>query len=83
MANEITIQVIGKSATGKTTIAQEIVDILRFHRFNVEWDVSPDHHGEDYARKQHTDQECRLNAIRLKEPKITVKEVQAIHKITP
>jgi len=77
MTTEITIQVIAKSNTGKTTISQEIVDLLRELKFNVEWDISPDHSTEYSPRRLPSDQLDRLNAIRQKEPKIIIKEVQA------
>lgn len=81
MENEIIIQVIGRAATGKSALSQEIVDLLRGLRFNVEWDTSPDKHDENGARKQPSTQNERLDKIRQKEPKIIVKEVQAIRKL--
>lgn len=80
MENQITIQVIGKSNTGKTTLSQEIVDLLRTLKFNVEWDATPDHYSESGARRNSLDQRSRLESIRLKEPKIIVKEVNHIEK---
>jgi uridine kinase len=80
MNNQITIQIIGKSNTGKTTIAQEIVDLLRTHKFNVEWDTTPDNYSENGARRDTINQRSRLDSARLKEPKITVKEINYIEK---
>jgi uridine kinase len=78
MENTIEIRVVGKAMTGKTGIAQEIVDALRQLNFNVEWDVSPDYHYEAKARKVDEERVNRLTKIRSNEPKIIVKEVQAI-----
>jgi len=80
MENQITIQVIGKSNTGKTALSQEIVDLLRTLKFNVEWDATPDHSSENGPRRNILDQRSRLEAIRSKEPKIVVKEVNHIEK---
>jgi uridine kinase len=80
MENQITIQVIGKSNTGKTTISQEIVDLLRTLKFNVEWDATPDHSSENGPRRNTLDQRSRLESVRLNEPKIVVKEVNHIEK---
>jgi uridine kinase len=81
MENQITIQIIGKSNTGKTTIAQEIVDLLRTQKFNVEWNTKPDSNSENGARRNSLDQRQRLDSARLKEPKIIVEELNAITKL--
>jgi uridine kinase len=81
MDNTIEIRVVGRAMSGKTSIAQEIVDALRQLNFNVEWDVSPDYHYEGKARKEGGDRLDRLAKTRNNEPKIIVKEIQAAREI--
>jgi len=74
--NGIQIQIIGAFGSGKTRIAQEIVDALRERGLAVKWDVSPDHKTEADAR---IDGANRLNALETIADKSTVivKEIQA------
>jgi len=74
--NGIQIQIIGAFGSGKTRIAQEIVDTLREKGLAVKWDVSPDHKTEADARIDGSD---RLNALENVADKSTVivKEIQA------
>jgi ABC-type dipeptide/oligopeptide/nickel transport system ATPase component len=82
MKNIIEIKVIGHSGSGKSTIAQEVVDALRGLNFNVKWEVPSDFDDELDARKiDQVDIENRLNAVRLKEPEIIVGEVQAAREL--
>jgi len=60
MEKKIEIKIMGPIGTGKTTIAQEIVDVLRDKGFDVKWDVSPDYKREDEARKDGME---RLDAL--------------------
>lgn len=72
----IQIQIIGPFGSGKTRVAQEIVDTLREKGLAVKWDVTPDHKSESEARLTGTD---RLNALEKIADKSTiiVREVQA------
>lgn len=74
--NGIQIQIIGAVGSGKTRIAQEIVDTLREKGLAVKWDVTPDHKSETEARIDGAD---RLNALENIADKSTVivKEIQA------
>lgn len=78
MGKEIIIQVIGLSNTGKTAIFQEIVDILRRLNLNVEFDAKQDLHDENFGRRTQEQQLQVLDAIKLKDTKIIVKEVREI-----
>ena len=74
--NGIQIQIIGPFGSGKTRVAQEIVDALRSKGLAVKWDVSPDHINETDAR---IDGINRINALERISDKstIVVKEIQA------
>lgn len=75
MENEIQILVMGSIASGKSTIAQEIVSALRNQGFDVKWEVKPDYETEEQATKEGTERLNRLEAITNKAI-IVVKEVQ-------
>jgi len=51
MKNGIRIEISGLADTGKTIVAQEVVDALRKLGFAVKWDVTPDYDDEQDARK--------------------------------
>jgi molybdopterin-guanine dinucleotide biosynthesis protein len=74
--NGIQIQIIGAADSGKTRVAQEIVDTLRNKGLAVKWEVTPDFKTEAEARLEGID---RLNALENVSDKSTiiVKEVRA------
>jgi molybdopterin-guanine dinucleotide biosynthesis protein len=74
MENRIEIKVIGKAASGKTTISREIVDVLRKHGFDVEWNVKPDFQNENELRDRVQNHQFRLGVLHGKGTKIVVKE---------
>jgi adenylate kinase family enzyme len=76
MDNGIQIVIVGAAGTGKTTVAQEIVDTLRNLGFSVKWDVKPDHNTEQEARKEGIERLRSIESVSDKSP-IVVKEVQA------
>jgi Ni2+-binding GTPase involved in maturation of urease and hydrogenase len=73
--NGIQIQIIGALGSGKTRVAQEIVDTLREKGLAVKWDVSPDYQNESEARLTGVD---RINALESVSDKstIVVKEIE-------
>ena len=73
--NGLQIQIIGAFGSGKTRVAQEIVDTLREKGFAVKWDVSEEHKTESDARVTGAD---RLNALENIADKstIVVKEIE-------
>lgn len=78
MANTIEIIVKGEVLSGKSAIAQEVVDALRQLGFNVTWEVRSDFKDELDARKiDQVDVENRLSALRTIGTHIIVKEKQA------
>jgi uridine kinase len=76
--NGIQIQIIGAVGSGKTRVAQEIVDILREKGLAVKWDVSPDYKSEIDTRMDGNNRLQALESISNKST-IIVKEIQA-HK---
>ena len=74
MENGIQIVIMGPPASGKTTVAQEMVDKLRDLGFAVKWDVKPDYESESKARKAGLNRLNRLEAVMEKTP-IIVKEI--------
>jgi ABC-type oligopeptide transport system ATPase subunit len=77
---KVEIAIIGNANSGKTTIAQEIVELLRDVGFEVEWDVKPDYETEKDVKKD-VKKELIVLAERMKRVKalanktiITVKE---------
>lgn len=80
MDNTIEIRVVGKAASGKTTISREIVDVLRKHGFDVHWDVTPDFENETQLRNKAQNHEFRLGIIHGRGTKIVVKEVHHIQR---
>lgn len=73
--NGLQIQIIGAFGSGKTRIAQEVVDMLREKGFAVKWEVSKEDKSEAEARMSGSD---RLNALENIADKSTVvvKEVE-------
>ncbi len=67
--NGIQIQIIGALGSGKTRVAQEIVDTLREKGLAVKWDVTPDYKSESEARLSGVD---RLNALENVSDKSTI-----------
>ena len=80
MEKKIEIKIIGPIGAGKTTIAQEIVDMLRDKGFEVKWDVSPDYKKEEEARKDGMERLYALEKISERTP-ITVSEVDTKNDI--
>ncbi len=80
MEKKIEIKIMGPIGTGKTTIAQEIVDVLRDKGFDVKWDVSPDYKREDEARKDGMERLDALEKIAERTP-ITVSEINTKNDI--
>lgn len=75
MENGIQIVIMAAAGSGKTTIAQEVVDGLRNLGFAVKWDVKPDYKTEQEARKTGLERLERIEAISDKAT-IVVKEMQ-------
>ena len=73
--NGIQIQIIGAFGSGKTRIAQEIVDTLRDKGLAVKWEVAKEDKTEAQARMTGSD---RLNALENIADKstIVVKEIE-------
>ncbi len=80
MEKRIEIKIMGPVGAGKTTIAQEIVDVLRDKGFDVKWDVSPDYKREDEARKDGMERLDALEKIAERTP-ITVSEINTKNDI--
>ena len=80
--NEITINVVGYSATGKSTIQLLIADTLRSYGFNVNVNVTPDYKDEQDLRYYHKIYgEDILESIHKKIKQINVNEVRAQRSI--
>ena len=76
--NEIAINVIGYSATGKSTIQHLISKLLRDYGFNVIV-KSTDYDG--VASKTPEELNLRLSNVLKKNKSITINEVQAVKNI--
>lgn len=73
MENLVEIIVVGSVKSGKTNVAQEIVDNLRNLGFNVRWETKPKHSNEKDVRKEGLERLQQLEAITDK-TNIVVKE---------
>jgi tRNA uridine 5-carbamoylmethylation protein Kti12 len=80
MEKKIEIKIVGPIGIGKTTIAQEIVDMLRDRGFDVKWDVGPDYKKEDEVRKDGMERLNALESVSERTP-ITVSEVDTKNDI--
>lgn len=73
--NGLQIQIIGAFGSGKTRVAQEIVDALREKGFAVKWEVSKEDETESQARLSGLDRLKALENI-IDKSTIIVKEVE-------
>lgn len=69
MANKIKIKISGPVNSGKTTIAQKIVDLLRENGFDVNWVIDSEYNNEYEARKSGLN---LLNALESISDKTTI-----------
>lgn len=73
--NGLQIQIIGAFGSGKTRVAQEIVDALREKGFAVKWEVSKEDETESQARLSGLDRLKALENI-IDKSTIIVKEIE-------